>query len=57
MISAYFPGSSYFLQVAGYAVEALGAIPAAAALIRGRPEPAVAPAPGWARPAAVPPNP
>jgi hypothetical protein len=56
-MSAYFPGSSYLLQVAGYALEAIGAIPAAAALIRGRPEPAVAPASDWARPAAMPRNP
>lgn len=57
MMSAYFPGSSYLLQVVGYALEAIGAIPAAAALIRGRPEPAVAPAPDWASSAAMPSNP
>lgn len=39
MMSAYFPGSSYLLQVAGYGLEAIGAIPAAAALIRGAQNP------------------
>jgi hypothetical protein len=57
MMSAYFPGSSYLLQVAGYALEAIGAIPAAAALIRGGSEPALAPALDQPKPVAMPRNP
>jgi hypothetical protein len=34
MMAAYFPGSSYLLQVGGYAAEFIGAIPVAAALLR-----------------------
>jgi len=43
MMSAYFPGSSYLLQVSGYALEVIGGIRVAAALLRRR-EPALAPA-------------
>lgn len=34
MMSAYFPGSSYLLQVSGYAVEVVGGVPVAVALLR-----------------------